>query len=273
MEGGCGLTRRTVSPLIDTTPAAQIIIPGLTRLHFIDDSTWCTCRRAPIVTKADIDKGGEFTVHWQATGEIDDDDENECYNLRASGNIKQLEKEDGPQWWGFSVSCDCPEFLRQRLRCDTESGWTQNFVCPHVGRALELARDPERMSNYNDGDDIAGEDSMDALLSADTGGSEYSSTLHGMNALLAADGSDGSGMEAEQRMDAFLVVDDNDGSSTLEAEGSMHALLADDDSDGSTCSTLQGSTLQADNSLGALLSTVDSVSVDGSTLSAILSVE
>ena len=134
---------RTVSPVRKTHTMEQVIIPRLTRFHFIDDSTRSTCRRAPTVTKAVVDKkGGEFEVRWQATGGSDDDDENKCYNLRASGNIKQLEKLEGPQWWCFSVSCDCADFLRQRLRCDTESGWTQNYVCPHLGRALDLARDP-----------------------------------------------------------------------------------------------------------------------------------
>ncbi|CAJ1963733.1 unnamed protein product [Cylindrotheca closterium] len=273
------------SPTKDNEYDAQIIIPGLTRLHFIDDSTRCKCRRAPILKAADIDqKCGEFEVHWQAAGEIGDDDEDECYNLRASGNIKQLEKVDGPQWWGFSVSCDCPEFLRQRLRCDTESGWTENFVCPHLGRALELATDPEQMKKGNNKNDTEGEGSMDTLLATD-GSDAISRDFEQMKNY-----NNGNDSEDDNSMDALLTVNDSDGSTSIARypertrtygnededsmvysadEHSMDALVTvDGSSEGSTSIILEG-----ENSLGSLLSNIDNASVDGSSMSAILSVE
>lgn len=120
----------------------KVTIPGLAEDHFISEFTELICRSHPSATKVQIDsQSGDFDIHWKARGRGD-----AFYKLRAAGNIVELEKSYGAQqWWGFSVSCNCPNFLRQRHRCDA-SGWTENYVCQHLGRALESAIDKTYIS-------------------------------------------------------------------------------------------------------------------------------
>ena len=114
---------------------SSLKIPGLTELHFTNDSIRLKCETQPAISRVEIDHGqGDFDVEWVVNG-----NDGLVYDLRASGNIISLEKPIAtPHWWGFTVSCDCPDFQRQRRRCRV-SRWTQNFVCQHIGTALENA--------------------------------------------------------------------------------------------------------------------------------------
>jgi predicted SprT family Zn-dependent metalloprotease len=125
----------------------KVTIPGLAEDHFMSEFL---CRSQPSATKVQIDsQSGDFDIHWKVRGRGD-----AFYKLRAAGNIVELEKSDvAQQWWGFSVSCNCPNFLRQRHRCDA-SGWTENYVCQHLGMALENAIDKTYISYDDDSSSV-----------------------------------------------------------------------------------------------------------------------
>lgn len=115
-------------------------IPGLTELHFTNDSTRMICSDVPAISRVEIDhEKGDFDVEWVSNGTGGFN-----YEVHASGNILNLQKKIAtPHWWGFTVSCDCPDFHRQRKRCRAK-GFSQNFVCQHLGAALTSAIDDEK---------------------------------------------------------------------------------------------------------------------------------